>query len=537
MTYGLLEIRALQNAIRADSSTAKALKKLVTLFTLLTACVAFFALSCITMAAVPWLLARAGTFFYLACVPLFPIFAGLAVYELHQLHKRQAAQKQQCRITPTSTNGRTTSERTNTITATVAATKQALLSNEQQRRDPDASLVLGSGVSLAFLELFVRENGVDATMTANDVVNAHVKPHTKDIGRGGSGAFVELISDGKDDSGQWWCATPTHMLSYSWSYSVAMIVDALRTFEREHPPSKGERNYYFVDQFALNQHEFAKDCTQKQVEDMMLATLKESIRVPAQMICLLHPWQDPVPFRRMWCLFEMYIAITLGAKISMHFPAEDAEGFYTKLQKDEADVEITPKRNTRRLNTDLEAVALVPTIDANQAQATVESDRERIFQEITDSIGIDEFNRQLQEHLEGAMRAAAMEVLLQRGGLESVGAGGSKVTMGMLRAEVEQAKQLLAKGQETLAKGQTEAQESVQKTKQEMQETKQQVQETKQQVQETKQEITVLAAVQEETKQEMHVIASNTDARISALDRKIDRLLALMGSTPGDGGR
>jgi hypothetical protein len=53
------------------------------------------------------------------------------------------------------------------------------------------------------------------------------------------------------------------------------------------------------------QDEFAKDCTQKQIEDMMLATLKESIRVPAQMICLLHPWQDPVPFRRVWCLFEL----------------------------------------------------------------------------------------------------------------------------------------------------------------------------------------------------------------------------------------
>jgi hypothetical protein len=50
------------------------------------------------------------------------------------------------------------------------------------------------------------------------------------------------------------------MLSYLWSYSVMMIVDALRTFEREHPPSKGQqRSYYFVDQFALNQHEFAKD--------------------------------------------------------------------------------------------------------------------------------------------------------------------------------------------------------------------------------------------------------------------------------------
>jgi hypothetical protein len=110
------------------------------------------------------------------------------------------------------------------------------------------------------------------------------------------------------------------------------------------------------------------------------------------MICLLHPWQDPVPFRRVWCLFELYIAITLSAKVIMHFPAEDAVGFYSKLRNEET-------------------VALVPTIDAKQAQATMESDRERIFQEITDSIGMDEFNRQLQEYLEGAMRAALPSIL------------------------------------------------------------------------------------------------------------------------------
>jgi hypothetical protein len=61
--------------------------------------------------------------------------------------------------------------------------------------------------------------------------------HTKEIGRGGSGAFVELIGGGRDSSGQRWCDTPTHMLSYSWSYSVVMIVDALRKFEHEHPSS------------------------------------------------------------------------------------------------------------------------------------------------------------------------------------------------------------------------------------------------------------------------------------------------------------
>ena len=50
---------------------------------------------------------------------------------------------------------------------------------------------------------------------------------------------------------------------------------------------------------------------------MMLSTLKESIAVPGKMICLLHPWHDPVPFRRVWCLFELYIAMTLNAQVIM----------------------------------------------------------------------------------------------------------------------------------------------------------------------------------------------------------------------------
>jgi chromosome segregation ATPase len=259
----------------------------------------------------------------------------------------------------------------------------------------------------------------------------------------------------------------------------------------------------------------------------------------------------------------------------MHFPAEDAVGFYSKLRNEEVDVEANSKRNTRRLKTDVETVALVPTIDAKQAQATMESDRERIFQEITDSIGMDEFNRQLQEYLEGAMRAAAMEALLQRGGLESVGAGGSKATMGVLRAELEQVKQVLAKGQEEAKQEVTdrmevlaketkegvlaEVQKAKQETKQEVQETKQEVLETKQEVLETKQELAVLSAVQHETKQEVQetkqevqetkkevqetkqevqetkqevtvlaAVQEETKQQISALEGKIDSILTLL---------
>jgi hypothetical protein len=295
---------------------------------------------------------------------------------------------------------------------------------------------------------------------------------------------------------------------------------------------------------AFNQHDFAKGCTQKETEDIMLSTLKESIRIPGQMVCLLHPSQvrgsdlcsltdllshllclvlpdfflkDPVPFRRVWCLFELYTAITLGAKVIMHFPPADAKGFYSKLHQTG------------------EATALVPTIDANQAQATVESDRVRIFQEITDRIGMDKFNRQLQEYLERALRGVATEALLQHGGVESLSAGGSKVTMEMLRGELEQLKPM----QETTQQEVQATKKEVQETKKEVQETKkelkQEAQETNQEVRETKQELTVLAAVQEETKQELAFLTAvqqeakqEMQQRMSALEGKMDVMLELL---------
>ena len=40
----------------------------------------------------------------------------------------------------------------------------------------------------------------------------------------------------------------------------------------------------FIDQFAFNQHEFLKGGTQKETEDKMLETLKESISLPGRVI-------------------------------------------------------------------------------------------------------------------------------------------------------------------------------------------------------------------------------------------------------------
>jgi hypothetical protein len=132
--YGVWEIRALQRTISTVSSTGKALKVMVPLL----AAMAVVLGCCITpfwfgIALIPWVRERAFVFFYGACTPIWIIFHGLGVYELQQLRKRQAAQMRQRQIIPSASSIHKSNTQTNAIADTVAATKQALLSNEQQR--------------------------------------------------------------------------------------------------------------------------------------------------------------------------------------------------------------------------------------------------------------------------------------------------------------------------------------------------------------------------------------------------------------------
>jgi hypothetical protein len=152
MFNGYLELRGLQKVISADSSTGKTLKKLSPLMLFLAILVGNWAVGFSLIVAIPWVRHRAGTFWTLMCAAVSPLMTAFSVYELQQLGKRQAAQKQQCQIMPTDNSD--SHQTTSAIADTVAATQQALRSGNRTRRDPSASLVLVSGVSLAFLETF-----------------------------------------------------------------------------------------------------------------------------------------------------------------------------------------------------------------------------------------------------------------------------------------------------------------------------------------------------------------------------------------------
>jgi hypothetical protein len=125
-------------------------------------------------------------------------------------------------------------------TFTAAATKQ--LPADAPALEAMAELTQNS-VSLHFLHQFAKEFDIGSESTAQDVCTQHVKPTTV----AAQTSLVTLLQGGRDGNGALWCNTPTHFISYAWSYRFRLLLDIVAQHEEENPPPAGQTNYYFLD--------------------------------------------------------------------------------------------------------------------------------------------------------------------------------------------------------------------------------------------------------------------------------------------------
>ena len=73
--------------------------------------------------------------------------------------------------------------------------------------------------------------------------------------------------------------------------------------EEESPPPQGTTFYYFLDQVSLNQHKFVDENTnQEKLQSEIVDALKSQMIRSGRILLCLHPWNRPIPLRRVWCL-------------------------------------------------------------------------------------------------------------------------------------------------------------------------------------------------------------------------------------------
>ena len=160
-----------------------------------------------------------------------------------------------------------------------------------------------------------------------------------------------------------------------WSYRFKDLLVILETFEEQTQPDT--TLYYWFDVFVMNQHN-PHDLRQKQ----LLENLRASVRSCGRVLLAMDSWRDPVPLTRVWCLLEIFTAMTESAELIICLSSAEQSSLADKLGKNQAEVQ-----------------KVLESVDARGAEATVGGDREIIFDLIQEGTGFANFNTTIRDAL------------------------------------------------------------------------------------------------------------------------------------------
>jgi hypothetical protein len=330
-------------------------------------------------------------------------------------------------------------------------------------RTPTSSSCTRNGVSLKFLLRFAADNKLhgfqkwDSHETAEStgsVCFRCVVPKTRDNASDYISLPPPLINQGE-------VGPATYFVSHAWRASFASMVTALvgnqlgheatwnmleagpvdvnrlitrlQTYLSQKSDPPPTEHFYWIDIFCKNQHIIESEAT--------AAELASTVTATREMLLVLHPLDDPYMLSRVWCLFEISQALTLGAKITglastasmlelndiiLRERSSNASRFHNKGQAPQNGKKKGKGRNTsvagsnagslpnesftgalRRVLDALELARHEATSNINirTAQATVALDREVILGMIEDSVGIEAMNQSTRVVVEECMRA------------------------------------------------------------------------------------------------------------------------------------
>jgi hypothetical protein len=101
------------------------------------------------------------------------------------------------------------------------------------------------GVSLPFLQRFVRENSIATDEPSWKVRDRVVKPATEN----NKCSYFSMLAAGKDREGYSWAGEQSVFVSHCWSDSFCSLVETITEFERIQRKSKSrmtKRIYYYI---------------------------------------------------------------------------------------------------------------------------------------------------------------------------------------------------------------------------------------------------------------------------------------------------
>ena len=207
-------------------------------------------------------------------------------------------------------------------------------------------------VSFRWLEHFVEGNRARlAGLKTVEVSDTLLKPETE----ARRCSYVQLLDRERTEDGRPAVGTATCFVSHAWGGLFLDLCESVIPWAAEHDPD----GFVWLDVFAVNQH------APEQPSEWWDTTFREAVGTLGHTLLVLTPWDEPLALRRVWCLWEILCTIEQNAKLTVVMPKHQMELLAKALQDDMDEVQ---KR--------------VADVDAEQARAFKDADKQRIFEAV-----------------------------------------------------------------------------------------------------------------------------------------------------------
>ncbi|KDO17137.1 hypothetical protein SPRG_17001 [Saprolegnia parasitica CBS 223.65] len=210
---------------------------------------------------------------------------------------------------------------------------------------------LTRGLRLSYLRHFINSHGGEARfagMTTAQVCFEFVVPLTV----ASQLSLVDHVAN--DPATADYVAPANWYVSHAWQYLFLETVDSLERFFADRGLSDDAVLWFCV--FNNNQHLAAT-----QSFASWSSTFKNGLAAIGNVVMIMHPWNDPIVLRRSWCVFEVYVAVTLGARFEIALAQDQEATFLDDIADDGA------------------FYRMLSTIKSEDSETTVPSDRDGIF--------------------------------------------------------------------------------------------------------------------------------------------------------------
>ena len=188
-------------------------------------------------------------------------------------------------------------------------------------------LLIGSqplGVHISAIRKFLssHQEVKNRRMTTVQVNRAVIKSETRDTNQPFINKYIGLThSDGRPLA-----APATLFVSHAWKSAFCDIVDALEQHEAKYPDT-----YFWLDIFAIYQNR-----TEHKDLVWFSTTFREDMTRIRRVLLVLSPWDDPLPLRRSWCMFEVATALSeKKIELLISLPMGEMNAFASAIIEDQ----------------------------------------------------------------------------------------------------------------------------------------------------------------------------------------------------------